>query len=123
MSREAHVRFWEGVGVKLPRATHFIVLSEAHLGRLLRAYRRLLQHRAATPIARQQQSPATRAIEPPPDARPDHRHSSGRWAPSPLPARRLITATATPLWLAPSTVVSAAGSPCGPSHLRRCLRP
>jgi hypothetical protein len=38
MSREAHVRFWEGVGVKLPRATHFIVLSEAHLGRLLRAY-------------------------------------------------------------------------------------
>jgi hypothetical protein len=38
MSREAHVRFWEGVGVKLPRATHFLILSEAHLRRLLRAY-------------------------------------------------------------------------------------
>jgi hypothetical protein len=24
MSREAHVRFWEGLGVKFPRATHLI---------------------------------------------------------------------------------------------------
>ena len=38
MSREAHVRFWEGVGVKLPRATHFLILNEAHLRRLLHAY-------------------------------------------------------------------------------------
>jgi hypothetical protein len=38
MSREAHVRFWEGVGVKLPRATHFLILNEAHLRRLLHGY-------------------------------------------------------------------------------------
>jgi putative transposase len=38
MSREAHVRFWEGVGVKLPRATHFMILSESHLHQLLRGY-------------------------------------------------------------------------------------
>ena len=31
MSREAHVRFWEGVGVKLPRATHFILFGERRL--------------------------------------------------------------------------------------------
>ena len=39
---------------------HFLILNEAHLRRLLRGVHRLLQHRAATPIARQQQSPATR---------------------------------------------------------------
>ena len=38
MSREAHVRFSEGVGVKLPRATHLLILGEAHLRRLPRAY-------------------------------------------------------------------------------------
>ena len=38
MSREAHVRFWESAGVQLPRATHLLILSEAHLRRLLRAY-------------------------------------------------------------------------------------
>ena len=38
MSREAHVRFWEGVGVKLPRATHFLVLSERHLRHVLTRY-------------------------------------------------------------------------------------
>jgi len=26
MSREAHVRFWESAGVKLPRATHLLLL-------------------------------------------------------------------------------------------------
>ena len=31
MSREAHVRFWEGVGVKLPRATHLILFGERRL--------------------------------------------------------------------------------------------
>jgi len=32
MSREAHVRFWEGLGVKFPRATHLVslILSWAH---------------------------------------------------------------------------------------------
>jgi hypothetical protein len=38
MSREAHVRFWESVEVELPRATHFLILNEAHLRRLLRGY-------------------------------------------------------------------------------------
>jgi putative transposase len=38
MSREAHVRFWESAGVQLPRATHPLILNEAHLRRLLRSY-------------------------------------------------------------------------------------
>ncbi len=33
MNREIHVRFWEGLGVRFPRATHFTGIS--HLsGRL-----------------------------------------------------------------------------------------
>ena len=52
--------------------------------------RRLLQHHAATPIARQQQSPAPSYRTS--TMRPDHRHSSGRRTPPPIPARRLITA-------------------------------
>ncbi len=67
---------------------HFLILNEAHLRRLLRGVPRLLQHRAATPIARQQQSPTTsrRTLA----TWPDHRHPSGRRAPSPLPAHGLI---------------------------------
>jgi hypothetical protein len=38
MSREAHVRFWEGVGVKLPRATHLFIVDERHLQRVLDEY-------------------------------------------------------------------------------------
>ena len=41
MSREAHVRFWEGVGVKLPRATHLIPFGER---RLLRALDEFVAH-------------------------------------------------------------------------------
>jgi putative transposase len=41
MSREAHVRFWEGVGVKLPRATHLILFGER---RLLRALDEFVAH-------------------------------------------------------------------------------
>jgi hypothetical protein len=64
MSREAHVRFWEGVGVKLPRATHFLVLNERHLHRLLRAYR--LYYNASRPHqALNQNSPHPRHSEPP----------------------------------------------------------
>jgi hypothetical protein len=90
--------------------------------------RRLSQHHAAAPIARQQQSPA-------PGHRtstmwPDHRHSSGQRAPLPLPARRPITATADPpvvrSWgptgCSPAvwrfTVASARPSPWDPSDLR-----
>jgi hypothetical protein len=35
MSREVHVRFWEGVGVKLPRATHLILFGERRIFRAL----------------------------------------------------------------------------------------
>jgi putative transposase len=41
MSREVHVRFWEGVGVKLPRATHFILFGERWL---LRAVDEFVAH-------------------------------------------------------------------------------
>ena len=88
VSREAHVRFWEGVGVKLPRATHFLILSEPHLRRLLRAY--VVYYNTTRPHqSLDNNSPLPRVIEPPP-MWPDHRHSSDRRAPSPLPARRLI---------------------------------
>ena len=64
MSREAHVRFWEGVGVKLPRATHFIVLSEAHLCRVLRAY--LAYYNTARPHqSLDNNSPQPREVHPP----------------------------------------------------------
>jgi hypothetical protein len=33
MSREVHVRFWEGAGVKLPRATHLHPSGNARLTR------------------------------------------------------------------------------------------
>ena len=65
MSREAHVRFWESAGVQLPRATHLIVLSEAHLRRLLRAY--LAYYNTARPHqSLDNNSPQPRVIEPPP---------------------------------------------------------
>jgi len=35
MSRNAHIRFWERVGVRFPRATHLVVFGEAHLRYLL----------------------------------------------------------------------------------------
>jgi hypothetical protein len=38
MSREAHVRFWEGVGVQLLCATQLLVLRERHLRRILTRY-------------------------------------------------------------------------------------
>ena len=75
--------------------------------------------------ARPHQSLDNNSPQPPrhrPPARwADRRHSAGRRAPSPLPARRLITATATHSSPA-STVASAAGSPCGPQYSSR-LRP
>ena len=64
MSREAHVRFWEGVGVKLPRATHFVVLNETHLRRLLRGY--VTYYHAVRPHqALDHNSPRPRAVQPP----------------------------------------------------------
>ena len=61
MSREAHVRFWEGVGVKLPRATHLLVLSERHLRRINFAY----YHQARTHLALDKDAPDLRPIERP----------------------------------------------------------
>jgi putative transposase len=62
MSREAHVRFWEGVGVKLPRATHLVVLNAAHLRRLLRDYL-LYYHSARTHLSLDKDAPEPRAVE------------------------------------------------------------
>ena len=64
MSREAHVRFWEGVGVKLPRATHFLVLSERHLHRILARYF-AYYHRARTHLSFEKDAPDVRPIERP----------------------------------------------------------
>jgi putative transposase len=64
MSREAHVRFWEGVGVKLPRATHFLVLSERHLRRILTRYF-AYYHRARTHLSLDKDAPDRRPVEPP----------------------------------------------------------
>ena len=62
MSREAHVRFWEGVGVKLPRATHLVVLNATHLRRLLRDYL-LYYHSARTHLSLDKDAPEPRAVE------------------------------------------------------------
>ena len=68
MSREAHVRFWESAGVQLPRATHLIILSEAHLRRVLRAY--LAYYNTARPHqSLANNSPQPRMVEPPPRGR------------------------------------------------------
>ena len=64
MSREVRVRFWEGVGVKLPRATHFLILNEAHLRRLLRGY--IAYYNTARPHqSLDNDTPDGRPIEPP----------------------------------------------------------
>ena len=92
---------------------HVIILSEAHLCRVLRAY--LAYYNTARPHqSLANNSPQPRMVEPPPRGRviaatsapPDHRDRDS-------------------LWLAPSTVASAAGSPCGPSHLlcEDCMQP
>ena len=68
MSREAHVRFWESAGVQLPRATHLLILNEAHLRRLLRGY--IGYYNTARPHqSLANNSPQPRAIEPPPCGR------------------------------------------------------
>jgi hypothetical protein len=93
---------------------------------------RLLQHRTTSPIAPQQQSPP--ASRPAAVRWPDHRHSPGRRAPSLLPARRLITATATHPSLAPGSrgCRQQCGDPqsclrfnssCGPSHPGAAILP
>ena len=64
MSREAHVRFWEGVGVKLPRATHFVVLNETHLRHLLRDYL-TYYHRCRTHLSLEKDTPEPRPVERP----------------------------------------------------------
>jgi putative transposase len=69
---------------------HVLILSEAHLRRLLHAYA------AYYNTTRPHQS-LDRNSPPAPSyrtstMRPDHRHSSGRRTPPPIPARRLITA-------------------------------
>lgn len=55
MNREVHVRFWESVGVRLPRATHLpacLRVGESGQSRH-RALHRLLQHAPAALVAGQ----------------------------------------------------------------------
>ena len=62
MSREAHVRFWESVGVQLPRATHLVVLNESHLRRLLSGYL-IYDHGARTHLSLAKDAPEPRPVE------------------------------------------------------------
>jgi putative transposase len=50
------------VGVKLPRATHFVVLNEPHLHRLLSGYL-MYYHSARTHLSLGKDSPAPRPVE------------------------------------------------------------
>ena len=43
MNREIHVRFWEGLGVRFPRATHCLVGSISEIGRTQGSQATLLQ--------------------------------------------------------------------------------
>ncbi len=64
MSREAHVRFWESAGVQLPRATHLVVLNDAHLRRLLRNYL-TYYHGCRTHLSLEKDAPEPRLVEHP----------------------------------------------------------
>jgi putative transposase len=64
MSREAHVRFWEGVGVQLLCATQLLVLSQRHLHRILTCYF-AYYHRARTHLSLEKDAPDGRPVEPP----------------------------------------------------------
>ena len=61
MSREAHVRFWESVGVNSP-AHSLVVLNEPHLRRLLRDYL-LYYHSARTHLSLAKDAPGARPVE------------------------------------------------------------
>ena len=97
MSREAHVRFWEGVGVKLPRATHFLVLSETHLRRLLRAYL-AYYHGARTHLSLEKDAPE-----------PDRWSAWTRAGSSRPPGRRPASSLHPPGRISPAAVASRPG--------------
>jgi putative transposase len=61
MSREAHVRFWEGVGVQLLCATQLLVLNERHLRRILTRYFSYY-HRTRTHLALDKDAPDGRLV-------------------------------------------------------------
>jgi hypothetical protein len=62
MSRETHVRFWERAAVKFRHATRLIVLSEAHLRRILKAYASYYNG-ARTHLSLRKDAPFPRSIE------------------------------------------------------------
>ena len=64
MSRETHVRFWEGVGVQLLCATRLLVLSERHLRRALARYF-AYYHRTRTHLALEKDAPDMRPVQRP----------------------------------------------------------
>jgi hypothetical protein len=63
-SGEVHVRFWESVEVKLPRATHFLVLGERHLRRVLTQHF-AYYHGARTHLSLDKNAPDGQPIEAP----------------------------------------------------------
>ena len=112
MSREAHVRFWEGVGVKLPRATHFVVLGERHLRRILTAHF-AYYHRARTHLSLDKDTPDGRPIEPP-EAGNGPRDSRSRG-----PASSLCTAGG----IAPRPgLILPSGRHLSPAEIQRLMR-
>jgi hypothetical protein len=62
MSRETHVRFWERAVVKSRRATRLIVLGEAHLRRILKAYISYYNN-VRTHLSLRKDAPSPRSIE------------------------------------------------------------
>ena len=64
MRREVHVRFCEGLGVRLPGPTLLIVLHESSLRRILGSYFHYY-HRSRTHLSLGKDSPEPRPIQPP----------------------------------------------------------
>src|SRR5947207_15261755 len=68
MSREAHVRFWEGVGVQLLCATQLVVIGERHLMGILSKYVDYYNG-TRTHLSLAKDAPEPRSVQPPSQGR------------------------------------------------------
>ena len=68
MSREAHVRFWEGVGVQLLCATRLVVMGERHLLGVLSKYVDYYNG-TRTHLSLAKDEPTPRSVQPPSQGR------------------------------------------------------
>jgi len=68
MSREAHVRFWEGVGVQLLCATQLVVIGERHLLGILSKYVDYYNG-TRTHLSLAKDAPEPRSVQPPSQGR------------------------------------------------------